>query len=1465
MKLQRARQLPKKLPGHPLLTKVRNIGLALFAPVLMLAGVQAAQNPVLTWTNPASISYGTPLSSTQLNASADVPGSFDYNPASGTTLPAGTNTLSVVFTPNNNVQYNNATGAVQLIVAPSLLRVTAANKSRGFGQPNPTFTGSISGVQNGDNISASYSTDATITSPPGSYSILPTLIDPDHRLRNYAVNTVKGVLRINDPPVITSGPTNQSVILGCGATFTVSATGTNLAYQWQFQSADVPGATNDTLILNSVTLANDGDYQVVVTNSDGAVTSTPPAHLSVLPPPPIFCPSNLFVNCLADVPDPDTNAVGNPNGVIVSYVGDVPVTSGCQIQITRTYSGLNSCGSSSICQQTITVMNTNPPVMACAPDRTVECGTIWDFDSASATEFCTGLSLPVSLDEAGTNYVVGNTFVARRTWRATDSCSNSATCTQTITVVDTTRPQITCPAKINAAEAPRGSNHAIVNFPAATAVDSCDPNPVVTSLPLSGSLFQVGSNTVTCTAVDVSGNSNTCSFIVRVIPYRLVVTSADDAGPGTLREALLDANDAPGENLIVFDLPGPAPHIIQLLSALPEITSPLILDGWPTGISNVPPVIELDGGGGASPFDGLVIPAGLSSVRGLALHGFATAIRLDGAGGNTIQGNFIGPDSTGTNAPGNANDGLYVTSDHNTIGGIIPGQGNLISANGGNGIHFATGGASDNVVRGNLIGVAGDGVSAMGNGADGIFLSDQPFHNLIGGAGFGSANTIAFNGSNGVALASSAGLRNGISANSIFSNGGLGIDLGADGVTPNDGDDSDTGPNALQNFPVLQDAQSADGTTSIFGELTSTPNMTYRIEFFLNDTADPSGYGEGKQFIGATSVTVHGNGPESFSAAFPLTALYTQFITATATDPANNTSEFSAAVQVRTPPVIDSQPVSTNAPAGTEVTFCANASGTPPLFYQWLFNGFIIPGATNSCYTVPSDVTNGGSYSVEVGNELGALGTVSASLTLPLTQLAAGDNFADRVPISGLSGTIAGNNLNATREVGEPRHAGKTGGKSVWYTWQAPVTGVATFRTVGSTFDTLLAIYSGTVLSNLVTIDSDEDAGGHGTSRTHFNVIHGNQYHIAIDGFDGVAGEFILGWDVEDTPHLLPAFRTQPVDQVVAPGSNATFTAVAVRVCGNGHEDCPDPGHYPEDELPNLYYQWYFQNQPIPGATESSLTISNVQPGNVGTYKIIVSTLWQSAESDEALLQINLTGNEVQNVHSFSKFGDAEEGDALVLGVSSGTSIAAKTDGFAPAAAVSAVVSGYTGTQIFNTTNSSGGPICGVIGGSSQWINLVTVESGTLFINTDGSSFDTVVAVFQRPAGQLVLVGCNNNGGTNGKTSALSVPVVNGQTNFIQVDGVNGASGTLYFNYSLVPPATLKALGTTDQGAHLQVFGRTNMHFVLQASSNLVNWSSILTSSLPIQTPSPPGSVLAHIDGGAANLPLRYYRALLLP
>ena len=113
------------------------------------------------------------------------------------------------------------------------------------------------------------------------------------------------------------------------------------------------------------------------------------------------------------------------------------------------------------------------------------------------------------------------------------------------------------------------------------------------------------------------------------------------------------------------------------------------------------------------------------------------------------------------------------------------------------------------------------------------------------------------------------------------------------GVTPNDPGDGDTGANNLQNFPLIASAVSGGGATTIHGTLNSTINTTFRLEFFSNTACDPSGHGEGETFLGFTDVTTDGGGNASFMVTFPTTVPAGQFITATATDPDGNTSEFS--------------------------------------------------------------------------------------------------------------------------------------------------------------------------------------------------------------------------------------------------------------------------------------------------------------------------------------------------------------------------------------------------------------------------------------------------------------------------------------------------------------------------------------------------------------------------------------------
>jgi hypothetical protein len=153
--------------------------------------------PLVTWTNPVPIIYGAALTLNQLNATANLPGSFTYNPGSGAVLNAGTNTLSVLFTPTDSVDYNTATNKVEVVVSKAPLTVTASNASRAYGQTNPVFAGAIAGLTNGDEITVAYSCGATTSSRPGTYAIVPRLVDPNNRQTNYTVSLASSALTVS--------------------------------------------------------------------------------------------------------------------------------------------------------------------------------------------------------------------------------------------------------------------------------------------------------------------------------------------------------------------------------------------------------------------------------------------------------------------------------------------------------------------------------------------------------------------------------------------------------------------------------------------------------------------------------------------------------------------------------------------------------------------------------------------------------------------------------------------------------------------------------------------------------------------------------------------------------------------------------------------------------------------------------------------------------------------------------------------------------------------------------------------------------------------------------------------------------------------------------------------------------------------------------------------------------------------
>jgi uncharacterized repeat protein (TIGR01451 family) len=289
---------------------------------------------------------------------------------------------------------------------------------------------------------------------------------------------------------------------------------------------------------------------------------------------------------------------------------------------------------------------------------------------------------------------------------------------------------------------------------------------------------------------------------------------------------------------------------------------------------------------------------GRNIISGNALRGIS--VFASGEGSNTIQNNYIGVGSDGTTRLGNGAGGISISSSNNNqIGGPDSTARNVISGNGGDGIGITDG--SHNRIQGNYIGTTASGKGEQGNAGAGVGINTAA-DNQIGGAAPGAGNVIAFNGSafgaGGVNVFGPSSTGNAILSNSIYANNGLGIDLFPAGVNTNDDTDPDTGPNEIQNYPSLVLAKTGAGRTLVQGSLNSQPNATFIVQFFSSQSADPSGYGEGQTLIGMTSVTTDGSGLAPLEVTLDALVQAGYLISATATDAAGNTSEYSSSTRV---------------------------------------------------------------------------------------------------------------------------------------------------------------------------------------------------------------------------------------------------------------------------------------------------------------------------------------------------------------------------------------------------------------------------------------------------------------------------------------------------------------------------------------------------------------------------------------
>ncbi len=477
------------------------------------------------------------------------------------------------------------------------------------------------------------------------------------------------------------------------------------------------------------------------------------------------------------------------------------------------------------------------------------------------------------------------------------------------------------------------------------------------------------------------------------------------------------------------------------------------------------------------------------------------------------------------------------------------------------------------------------------------------------------------------------------------------------------------------------------------------------------------------------------------------------FYAAVVTNAANRDGVISrqARLDIVGPLEIPEAPRGVTTEPGADVVLRVRASGTPPIRFQWTLNGMVMTNETNATLTLPKvDAGSGGNYQVIVWNGREAITTQPAvvlvrSANLPM----ASDKFLDRPRLEGLRGVVQGDSTKAESEEGEPVLRG--GGRTVWFEWQASDSGIVTFDSRGSTFDTQLSVFVGKEVQDLQLVTQDDDRAGFYTSSFQFNAVRGRTYQIQLDGFgrNGAGGEYTIRWDLERTQEIVPVIVTNPAPQAVKVGDDAIFKVLV--------------------DSPDVQFQWFFNGRPIRGAVESVLVVRNASRREVGFYSVQMFNRFERfVLSPAVVLQIGSI--------AFPFSGDKYE--TVLYSIMSG----------APNAGYFSI---GLGNSIFNNVpstanrqaedpNPCGSPFFGTL-----WQGLAATNNGIIQVETSGSDIPARLAVYRLTGSindfLLPPIICDLSSASNGVPAMAQFNATNGTNYAVVVEG-SGGSGTLQVN-----------------------------------------------------------------------------------
>ncbi|MGP8200734.1 MAG: leucine-rich repeat protein [Limisphaerales bacterium] len=460
-------------------------------------------------------------------------------------------------------------------------------------------------------------------------------------------------------------------------------------------------------------------------------------------------------------------------------------------------------------------------------------------------------------------------------------------------------------------------------------------------------------------------------------------------------------------------------------------------------------------------------------------------------------------------------------------------------------------------------------------------------------------------------------------------------------------------------------------------------------------------------------------------------------------------------------------------------------------FYtKWLLNGNGIAGTLSSYpagtvtnfYTNTAAAFNSGNYEVVVANVAASTNSTPIPVNLGPTNIVTTNNsFASSLTIDPLGGPpafpVAG--INNSSSSGPSFIAGKPAGGFLWYNWTPTNNGVIFLTTRGSTFDTLLGVYTNNGVEPSVA--EDDDSGGYFTSLVSFNFQSNVTYQIVVAGYQGATGNVVLelspgtnaGLPGPANGYIIgpaePVITQQPANQLAYVGHTVTLTVGAANATG---------------------FQWYFANVPVAGGTSSTLVINDLPLNAVGNYFVQVSNAVGVVQSEIATVELQnlaLTTGTPTNL-LVDKFGDAVD----LTGVATPQHYRPQDGG--------GETGGYTLSQSFSTvgaTKEEGEPsTAGQPGGASYWYTYTAPINGTLEFGTAGSTFNTMLAVYIGPGtsfSTLTNVGAayTTNYLQQGQPSVVISNAVSGTKYYISIDGYLGASGSAFLNIVVNPPTNV--------------------------------------------------------------------------